>query len=126
MTVSDWYHDSMTNLMSRFLSVANPSGAEPIPDSALLNDTQGLKVDVQPGKTYLFRVINVGAFVGMYVWFEGHNMSIVEVDGVYTEPAEASMIYLGVAQRYGVLVTTKNGTSANFPIVSSMDEVQIP
>jgi iron transport multicopper oxidase len=123
MTVSDWYHELTTNLMSQFLSVANPSGAEPIPDSALLNDTQGLKVNVQPGKTYLVRMVNVGAFVGMYVWFEDHTMSIVEVDGVYTEPAEANMLYIASAQRYSVLIAMKNDSSTNFPIVTSMDQV---
>jgi iron transport multicopper oxidase len=50
-------------------------------------------------------------------------MRIVEVDGVWTEPFEASMIYLTVAQRYSVLVTMNNDTTTNFPIVSSMDEV---
>jgi iron transport multicopper oxidase len=109
--------------MSQFLSVANPSGAEPIPDSALLNDTQGLKVNVQPGKTYLVRMVNVGAFVGMYVWFEDHTMSIVEVDGVYTEPAEASMLYIASAQRYSVLIAMKSDSSTNFPIIASMDKV---
>jgi iron transport multicopper oxidase len=123
VTLSDWYHDLMEVLTPKFLNLANPTGAEPIPDSNLMNDTQNLKINVQPGKTYLVRFINVGAFVGQYVWFEGHTMSIVEVDGVYTEPADANMIYLGVAQRYGVLITTKTTTDTNFAIVSAFDEV---
>ncbi|SPQ20545.1 d799b6eb-bd37-4da1-9294-1a8cf6b4c133 [Thermothielavioides terrestris] len=121
MTVSDWYHDPMPGLLSQFLNKANPTGAEPVPNSALLNDTQNLTVSVQPGKTYLFRMINIGAFAGQYVWFEGHNMTILEVDGVYTHPAEASMIYLAAAQRCSFLITAKNDTSENFPIVASMD-----
>jgi iron transport multicopper oxidase len=124
MTVSDWYHDQMTNLIPFFMSKANPSGAEPVPQSALLNETQDLKIKVQPGKTYLFRMVNMGAFAGQYVWFEGHNISIVEVDGIYTQPAEASLIYLSAAQRYSFLLTTKNETGANFPIVASMDTVR--
>lgn len=68
-------------------------------------------------------MINIGAFAGQYVWFEGHNMTIVEVDGVYTYPTEASMIYLGAAQRYSFLITTRTDTTDNFPFVSSMDTV---
>lgn len=113
----------MTNLLAEFINIANPSGAEPVPQAALFNDTQNLTVSVQPGKTYLFRMINMGAFAGQYVWFQDHNMKIVEVDGVYTEPADASMIYLTAAQRYSVLVTTKNDTKSNFAFVGSMDEV---
>lgn len=121
LTVSDWYHDQMPGLLSFFMSKVNPTGAEPVPNSALLNDTQNLKVSLQPGKTYLFRMVNMGAFAGQYVWFEGHNITIVEVDGVYTQPAEASMIYLSAAQRCSFLITAKQGVTQNFPIVASMD-----
>jgi iron transport multicopper oxidase len=113
----------MPGLMSAFNSYKNPTGAEPVPNSALLNDTQNFTVDVQPGKTYFFRITNVGAFAGQYFWIEGHNMTIIETDGVYTESASANMIYLTAAQRYGVLVTAKNDTKANFPIMASMDTV---
>ena len=113
----------MHNLLASFINIANPSGAEPVPQAALLNDTQNLTVSVQPGKTYLFRMVNMGAFAAQYVWFEDHTMRIVEVDGVYTEPADASMIYLAAAQRCSFLVKTLNDTSSNFAIVGSMDTV---
>ena len=71
----------------------------------------------------MFRIINMAAFAAQYIWFEGHTMSIVEVDGIYTEPAEADQIYITAAQRYSVLITTKDDTSANFAIVGSMDQV---
>ncbi|KAK0626772.1 multicopper like protein, partial [Immersiella caudata] len=121
LTVSDWYHDQMPDLLPLFISKVNPTGAEPVPNSALLNETQNLTISVQPGKTYLFRVINIGAFAGQYIWFEGHNMTILEVDGVYTQPARADMIYLSAAQRCSFLVTARDNTSANFPVMASMD-----
>ena len=111
--------------MKDFISVTNPTGAEPVPKAALLNDTQNLTTLVEPGKTYMFRVINMGALAAQYLWFEGHNMRIVEVDGIYTEAAEANMIYLTAAQRYSVLITTKNDTMSNFAYVASMDEVNM-
>ncbi|KAG5914460.1 hypothetical protein E4U42_000478 [Claviceps africana] len=121
LTLSDWYHDEIRNLIPQFLSKTNPTGAEPVPNAALINDTQNVTVSVQPSKTYLFRVINIGAFAGQYLWFEGHKMRIVEVDGVYTKAAEADMIYISAAQRVSFLLTTKNDTKANFPFVASMD-----
>ena len=113
----------MPGLLNSFISYKNPTGAEPIPDSALMNDTQNLTLSVQPGKTYYFRMTNIGAFAGQYFWIEGHTMKIIEVDGVYTEPAETDMIYITAAQRYGFLVTMRNDSSANFAMVGSMDEV---
>ncbi|GKT49915.1 iron transport multicopper oxidase FET3 [Colletotrichum spaethianum] len=124
VSLSDWYHDQMANLIPGFINKGNPTGAEPVPQAALMNDTQNLTVSVQPGKTYLFRMVNMAAFAGQYVWIEGHNISIVEVDGVYTEPAEASMIYISAAQRYSFLVKTRNDTTSNFAIVGSMDTEQ--
>ena len=57
---------------------------------------------------------------------DDHTMTIIEVDGIYTEPAEAEMIYISVAQRYTVLVTARNDTSTNFAITGSMDTVSLP
>ncbi|CAF9936325.1 MAG: hypothetical protein ALECFALPRED_006767 [Alectoria fallacina] len=122
LTVSDWYHDQVPKLMKSFISVTNPTGAEPVPKSALMNDTYNLTTPVEPGKTYMFRIINVGAFAGQYFWFEGHTMRIVEVDGIYTEAAEADLIYITAAQRYSVLVTMRNDTSTNYAFVGSMDQ----
>ncbi|RWA14994.1 hypothetical protein EKO27_g81 [Xylaria grammica] len=121
LTVSDWYHEQMAVLLPAFNSKGNPTGAEPVPQAALFNETQNLRVAVQPGRTYLFRMVNIGAFAGQYIWFEGHNMTIVEVDGVYHQRAEAEMIYMSAAQRCSFLLTTKNETAANYAFVASMD-----
>src|SRR6186713_2576019 len=88
-----------------------------VPQSALMNDTQGLQIRVEPGKTYFLRIINMAAFAAQYFWIEGHTFRIVEVDGIYTEPAEAELIYLTAAQRYSVLLTAKNETDSNFAIM---------
>uniref|UniRef100_A0A8H7NI09 Plastocyanin-like domain-containing protein n=1 Tax=Bionectria ochroleuca TaxID=29856 RepID=A0A8H7NI09_BIOOC len=121
MTLSDWYHDQMAHLIPQFMSKGNPTGAEPVPQAALMNDTQNLQISVKPKTTYLLRLVNIGAFAGQYFWIEGHTMKIVEVDGVYTKPYETDMIYLSAAQRYSVLVTTKDDAHSNFAVVGSMD-----
>lgn len=123
LTLSDWYHDQMPPLIKSFLSYTNPTGAEPVPDSAVMNDMQNITFPVEPGKTYAFHIVNMGAFAAQYFWFEGHTMRIIEADGVWTNEAEAEMLYISAAQRYTVLVTMKNDTASNFAIVGSMDEV---
>jgi FtsP/CotA-like multicopper oxidase with cupredoxin domain len=96
--------------------------AETVPQAALMNDTQNLQIPVQPGKTYFIRIVNMAAFAAQYFWIEGHTFRIIETDGIYHEPTEASMIYITAAQRYGILLTAKNGTDENFAIVGSMDQ----
>lgn len=66
----------------------------------------------------------MAAFAGMYVWFQGCSMRVVEIDGIYTEPTEASMLYFTAGQRYAVLLTVNSESAANIPFVASMDEVR--
>lgn len=58
LSFSDWYHDLMRPLLKSFISVTNPTGAEPVPNSALINDSQNVTVAVQPGNTYLIRMVS--------------------------------------------------------------------
>jgi iron transport multicopper oxidase len=87
-----------------------------------MNDTQNLTIAVEPGKTYFVRLINMAAFAAQYFWIEDHTFRVIEVDGVYHEPMEASQLYITAAQRYSILLTTKNSTSSNFAIMGSMDQ----
>jgi iron transport multicopper oxidase len=119
ITMSDWYHKMVEDIT--FIDKTNPTGAEPIPNAFLFNDTQNSSLSVEPGKTYLLRLANVGAFVAQYFYIEDHTFKIVEIDGVYTDPTEASILYIAVAQRYAILVTAKNSTEKNYPIVTVVD-----
>lgn len=66
----------------------------------------------------------MAAFAGMYVWFQGCTMRVVEIDGIYTEPTAASMLYFTAGQRYAVLLTINGKSATNIPFVASMDEVR--
>lgn len=123
LTLSDWYHEQMADMIPPFMAKTNPSGAEPVPESSLMNEQRDGHIEVQPGKTYMFRAINMGAFASQYLWMEGHTLRVIEVDGVWTEPKETDMVFISAAQRVSFLVTMKNETTANYPIVGSMDTV---
>ncbi|PYH40724.1 putative ferrooxidoreductase Fet3 [Aspergillus saccharolyticus JOP 1030-1] len=121
VTLSDWYHELAEDIKPEFMSVYNPTGAEPIPNSWLFNDTQGMSLSVKPNTTYLLRLVNIAAFTAQYFYIEDHNFTIVEIDGVYTEPTEANLLYVAVAQRYSVLLTTKDTADKNYAIVTVVD-----
>ena len=122
LTLSDWYHDQMPNLIPKFLSnKENPSGAEPIPYSALINDASTTSFDMCPGKTHYFHIVNMATFSQIFLNFEDHNMTIIEVDGVYTKPREVESLWVATAQRYGVLITAKDTTTRNYAFTASLD-----
>lgn len=105
------------------MSVYNPTGAEPVPDSALINDNHNTSFTFVPGKTYRLRVINMSGFASFFFDIDGHDLDIIEVDGVYTERQTVDSLYLTAAQRYSVLVTARNTTDFNYYMHADMDSV---
>lgn len=124
LTLSDLYHDEAPYLINYFLSSDNTDttgGAEPVPNSALMNEAQNVQFSITPGKKYLFRIINMGAIGAHYLQFDQHTMTIVEVDGVFVQPYDVQQLFVGVAQRYSVVIQAKADASQNYAIVASMD-----
>lgn len=121
LTLSEWYHKLGPELMAKFLNRYNPTGAEPIPQNALFNDTRNVTWSVEPDTTYFMRIVNMGLFVLQYLKIENHTFTIVEVDGVFVEPYEVSSLYIAVAQRYGVLVKTNLGLT-NYRFFNAIDK----
>lgn len=121
LTLGEWYHKNYDELQPDFMSLYNPTGAEPIPQNLLWNNTRNGTWNVQPNTTYLLRIINVGGFVSQYAWMEDHEFTIVEVDGIYVEKNTTDLLYITVAQRYSVLVKTKESTSKNYAFMTSID-----
>jgi iron transport multicopper oxidase len=103
-------------------STLNPSATEPLPYSALLNDAQNVKLNVQAGKTYFLRIINYACFSQMYLHFDQHQMTIIEIDGIYVHPRTVDTLYFAVAQRYGVLLTAKKTSTQNYAALGKLDE----
>ncbi|KAF4616730.1 hypothetical protein D9613_008665 [Agrocybe pediades] len=146
IVLGDWYHQEHAVLLKQFISIANPGGAEPVPDSGLIYFAQDGKylapiegttpssevtsavgfnenatLPFQPGKTYRLRILNASAFSAFFFWIDGHDMRIIEVDGTDVQESPIDLISVTVAQRYSVLVTARNDTSSNWAIHANMD-----
>lgn len=55
-----------------------------------------------------------------HFWIDGHDMRVIEVDGVDVEEYPLEQIALSVAQRVSVLVTARNDTASNWLIHANM------
>ncbi|KAJ3334922.1 ferroxidase fet3 [Gonapodya sp. JEL0774] len=130
LALFDWYHDEHKVLLGQFLSESNPGGAEPVPKSAvavvahngtyLAGFSENSTIPFVPGKTYRLRIINMSALAMFSVWIDGHNITVIEVDGTDVEPYPIDMVTLSVAQRISVLVTAKNETDSNWLVHMNM------
>ncbi|KAE9369327.1 multicopper oxidase [Stipitochalara longipes BDJ] len=122
LTVSDWFWAQMPTMLKWYLSAANSDGVEPAPNSTLLNDGQNIRLAITPGKTYRLRIINTSAMGSNFISFQGHDLTVIAVDGVNVEATTTSSIYISAAQRMDVLLTAKPTAQQNYFFVSSLDQ----
>lgn len=69
----------------------------------------------------MVRIINMSNFAAFFVKFDQHEMTVVEVDGVYTVAQKTGLVYLSDAQRMSVLITAKPNANNNYAFVGAMD-----
>ena len=62
------------------------------------------KINVEHGKRYRFRLISLACEPNFTFSIDGHNMTIIEADGVETEPVEVDQLTIYAAQRYSIVV----------------------
>ncbi|KAG0035562.1 hypothetical protein BGZ82_005230 [Podila clonocystis] len=117
----DWYHQEHAVLLAQYLSIFNPSGAEPVPQSGLINQATDQKFQFVPGKTYRLRIINMSALAMFHFHIDEHDMHIIEIDGVDVVRTPVTSFPISAAQRYSVLVTAKNSTANNYLLHGDMD-----
>jgi iron transport multicopper oxidase len=121
LTLSDWYHQQTPDILKFFQSPANFPPITPIPDSPIMNDGESTTYEIKHGKQYLFRILNMGAFPSFFLNFQDHEMTIVGIDGVRTQPTTATTLYVGAAQRYEVIITGKKNATSNAAILAMFD-----
>ncbi|KAJ3073698.1 hypothetical protein HDU98_000905 [Podochytrium sp. JEL0797] len=123
-SISDWYNQEHALVLSKFLSPYNPSGAEPVPDQGMLNESDNPSFRMTAGKIYKFRFISFAPLVAYDFYIEGHDMFVVEVDGVDVVPSLQSSFSLAPAQRLAIIVKAReagNGTDINYNLHAVME-----
>ncbi|CAD6217930.1 unnamed protein product [Miscanthus lutarioriparius] len=101
--IGDWYKANHTDL--RY--VLDSGKAIGFPDGLLINgrSLNGYTFTVQPGRTYRFRITNVGLATSLNIRFQGHTMKLVEVEGSHTMQTTYSSLDVHLGQSYSVLLT---------------------
>lgn len=106
--IGDWYSKSHSTL-KKFLDSGRSLGR---PDGVLING-KSPKGDgkeeplftMKPGKTYKYRICNVGIKNSLNFRIQGHPMTLVEMEGSHTVQNTYESLDVHVGQCFGVLVT---------------------
>ncbi|AES98533.2 putative laccase [Medicago truncatula] len=79
---------------------------------------EGFKFQVEPGKTYLLRIINAALNEDLFFKIAGHKFTVVEVDAAYTKPFKTDTIVITPGQTTNVLLKT-NHASGKYMVAAS-------
>ncbi|KAF7847787.1 hypothetical protein BT93_L2575 [Corymbia citriodora subsp. variegata] len=116
LLVGDWYK-SDHKALQQSLDAGKPL---PNPDGILINGRpNGFIFTGQGGQTYKFRVSNVGIATSINFRIQGHNITLIEVEGCHTLQEEYESLDVHVGQSVTVLVTLKWSPKDYFVVCSS-------
>ncbi|KAI0315482.1 Cupredoxin [Amylostereum chailletii] len=120
ITLADWYH-----------YFSHDAPAIPAPDSVLINglgrysnsptpNSPLAVVNVQQGKRYRFRVVSISCDSNFIFSIDQHDLTVIEADGVNTQPFVVNSIQIFAAQRYSIVLNA-NQPPANYWIRAQPD-----
>lgn len=127
--IADWYTRNHSDLR-RTLNGGKELG---MPDGVLINGKGPYRynttlvpdgidyetINVHPGKTYRFRVHNVGISTSLNFRIQNHNLLMAETEGSYTVQQNYTSLDIHVGQSYSFLVTRDQNASSDYYIVAS-------
>ena len=120
---SDFHKQDSAELIQMLKSV--PFEWTGSPYTLLANGMTNFNMSVTYGKTYLLRFISAVAHSYLNISIPGHNVTIVEVEGTYTDPFDTSNIWLNQGQRYTVLLKANNIGCYYINVSSMSDPINI-
>ncbi|XP_020188127.1 laccase-4 [Aegilops tauschii subsp. strangulata] len=118
----EWWLSDTEAIVNTALKVG---GAPNISDAFTINGLPGplyncsakdtFKLKVEPGKTYLLRLINAALNDELFFSVANHTLTVVEVDAVYVKPFTVRTLVISPGQTTNVLLATKPAyPGANF------------
>ncbi|KAI9571988.1 laccase [Boletus coccyginus] len=104
ITLADWYH-IVSPVLNHILGVN--------PDSTLINGLGRYSggpasdlavISVEYGKRYRFRLVGLSCHPNFIFSIDGHNLTVIEADGILTEPLLVDSLQVFPGQRYSVIM----------------------
>jgi laccase len=110
--IGEWWNRDPISVVNQ----ANLTGAAPnISDAFTINGQPGdlypcsasetFRVSVQPGETYLLRIVNAALNDEHFFKIANHELTVVAVDACYTKPYTTDVIWISPGQTADVLLT---------------------
>ncbi|KAL7195557.1 hypothetical protein ACSBR1_035731 [Camellia fascicularis] len=131
--LGEWWNQDVETMINQ----ANQLGQAPqLSDAHTINGKPGplfpcsekytFAMEVESGKTYLLRIINAAIDDDLFFAIAGHNMTVVEIDAVYTKPFTTEAILIAPGQTTNVLVKADQPPSRYFMAARPFMDAPVP
>ncbi|KAL0422772.1 UNVERIFIED_CONTAM: Laccase-11 [Sesamum latifolium] len=121
LLLGEWWNDDVETVIKQ----GNKLGLPPkTSDAHTINGKPGplfpcsekhtYAVEVEQGKTYLLRIINAALNDELFFAVAGHNMTVVEIDAVYTKPFSTNAVLIAPGQTTNVLLRANQAPGRYF------------
>ncbi|GKC38587.1 laccase-11-like protein [Tanacetum coccineum] len=129
----EWWHADVEEVVKQ----GNALGLPPnMSDAHTINGKPGplfpcsekhtFAMEVEQGKKYLLRIVNAALNDELFFAIAGHNMTVVEIDAVYTKPFSTNALLIAPGQTTNVIVSANQAPGRYFMAVRPFQDVPIP
>ncbi|KAK8638960.1 hypothetical protein V6N13_137364 [Hibiscus sabdariffa] len=129
----EWWNSDVETLVNQANKLGLPP---PTSDAHTINGKPGplfpcsskhtFAMEVEAGKTYLLRIINAALNDELFFSIAGHNMTVVEIDAVYTKPFTTRVILIAPGQTTNVLIKADQPPSRYFMAARPFMDAPVP
>ncbi|CAH2069767.1 unnamed protein product [Thlaspi arvense] len=120
--IGDWYtktHITLKNILDSGRSIGRPEGVLINGKSGKPDGTGEPIFTMKPGKTYKYRICNVGVKMALNFRIQNHKLKLVELEGSHTLQDSYDSLDLHVGQCFGVLVTADQEPKDYYMVAST-------
>ncbi|XP_021816675.1 L-ascorbate oxidase homolog [Prunus avium] len=120
--IGDWYtksHTQLKKLLDSGRSMARPEGVLINGKSSKGDGKDEPLFVMKPGKTYKYRICNVGLKNSLNFRIQGHSMTLVEMEGSHTVQNTYDSLDVHLGQCFSVLVTADKDPKDYYMVAST-------
>ncbi|KAG2035339.1 laccase [Suillus americanus] len=103
ITLADWYHTVAPELRGK-IAVAQSILINGLGRYAGGPESDLAVINVEQGKRYRLRLVQISCDSNVQFSIDGHNLTVIEADGLLTEPLVVDRLQIFAAQRYSVVL----------------------
>ncbi|KAI5366534.1 putative multicopper oxidase, type 1, carbohydrate binding module family 20, cupredoxin [Septoria linicola] len=125
LPITDWYYPTVgtTSILARHRNSLAPTADNGLINGTMTSNSGGsyARTTLIAGKRHRLRLINTSVDGHFMFSLDGHTMTVISADFVPIVPYNATWVFLGIGQRYDVIITADQSPGSYWFRADSQD-----